>query len=52
MSDPVHTFFSQWEIYRLCIEHNTLHHREVGEILRRELLGTKPTLHLPRSRLR
>jgi SAM-dependent methyltransferase len=38
MSDPVHTFFSQWEIYRLCIEHNTLHHREVGAILRRELL--------------
>ena len=39
MSDPVHTFFSQWEIYRLCIEHNTLHHREVGAILRRELLA-------------
>jgi len=37
MSDPVHGFFSQWDIYRLCIEHNTLHHREVGEILRREL---------------
>ena len=37
MSDPVHTFFSQWDIYRLCIEHNTLFHREVGEILRREL---------------
>jgi SAM-dependent methyltransferase len=34
----VHTFFSQWDIYRLCIEHNTLHHREIGEILRRELL--------------
>jgi SAM-dependent methyltransferase len=38
MSDPVHAFFSQWDIYRLCIEHNTLHHREVGGILRRELL--------------
>ena len=38
MSDPVHSFFSQWEIYRLCIEHNTLFHREVGAILRRELL--------------
>ena len=37
MSEAVHTFFSQWEIYRLCIEHNTLFHREVGEILRREL---------------
>ena len=43
MSDPVHTFFSQWEIYRLCIEHNTLFHREVGAILRRELLArTEP----------
>jgi SAM-dependent methyltransferase len=43
MSDPVHTFFSQWEIYRLCIEHNTLFHREVGGILRREMLdGTEP----------
>jgi SAM-dependent methyltransferase len=39
MSDAVHSFFSQWEIYRLCIEHNTLHHREVGEILRGELAG-------------
>lgn len=39
MSEAVHAFFSQWEIYRLCIEHNTLHHREVGEILRRELLA-------------
>jgi ubiquinone/menaquinone biosynthesis C-methylase UbiE len=38
MSEAVHAFFSQWDIYRLCIEHNTLHHREVGEILRRELL--------------
>jgi len=37
MSEAVHTFFSQWEIYRLCIEHNTLFHREVGDILRREL---------------
>jgi SAM-dependent methyltransferase len=39
MSDPVHSFFSQWEIYRLCIEHNTLFHREVGDILRHELLA-------------
>ena len=39
MSEAVHAFFSQWEIYRLCIEHNTLFHREVGEILRRELLA-------------
>lgn len=38
MSEAVHAFFSQWEIYRLCIEHNTLFHREVGAILRRELL--------------
>jgi SAM-dependent methyltransferase len=38
MSEAVHAFFSQWEIYRLCIEHNTLHHREVGAILHRELL--------------
>jgi ubiquinone/menaquinone biosynthesis C-methylase UbiE len=37
MSEAVHTFFSQWDIYRLCIEHNTLFHREVGEMLRREL---------------
>lgn len=37
MSEAVHTFFSQWDIYRLCIEHNTLFHREVGDILRREL---------------
>jgi ubiquinone/menaquinone biosynthesis C-methylase UbiE len=43
MSKAVHAFFSQWEIYRLCIEHNTLHHREVGEILRRELrMCSKP----------
>jgi SAM-dependent methyltransferase len=43
MSDPVHSFFSQWEIYRLCIEHNTLFHREVGDILHRELLArTEP----------
>ncbi|MBU3665214.1 MAG: class I SAM-dependent methyltransferase [Chthoniobacterales bacterium] len=36
-------FFSHWETYRLCIERNTLHHREVGEILRGELLAvTKP----------
>ena len=37
MSEAVHTFFSQWDIYRLCIEHNTLFHREVGEMLSREL---------------
>lgn len=43
MSEAVHAFFSQWDIYRLCIEHNTLFHREVGEILRRELLAhTEP----------
>jgi hypothetical protein len=43
MSEAVYAFFSQWEIYRLCIEHNTLHHREVGAILRRELLArTQP----------
>ena len=39
MSEAVHAFFSQWDIYRLCIEHNTLFHREVGAILRRELLA-------------
>lgn len=39
MPDPVQTFFSQWDIYRLCIEHNTLFHREVGEILHRELVS-------------
>ena len=37
MPEEIRAFFSQWEIYRLCIEHNTLFHREVGEILRREL---------------
>ena len=37
MSEAVHAFFSQWEIYRLCIEHNTLFHREVRGILGREL---------------
>jgi len=43
MSEAVHAFFSQWEIYRLCIEHNTLFHREVGAILRCELLArTEP----------
>jgi SAM-dependent methyltransferase len=43
MSEAVHAFFSQWEIYRLCIEHNTLFHREVGEILRHEFLArTEP----------
>ena len=39
MREAVHSFFSQWEIYRLCIGHNTLFHREVGEILRRELIA-------------
>ncbi len=39
MQPDVHTFFSNWEVYRLCIEHNTLHHREVGGILRKELAG-------------
>jgi len=39
----VHAFFSQWDIYRLCIEHNMLFHREVGAILRCELLAkTEP----------
>jgi ubiquinone/menaquinone biosynthesis C-methylase UbiE len=43
MSEAVHAFFSQWEIYRLCIEHNTLFHREVGDILHRQLLArTQP----------
>jgi SAM-dependent methyltransferase len=43
MSETVHAFFSQWDIYRLCIDHNTLFHREVGAILRRELLDrTEP----------
>lgn len=42
MSELVHAFFSQWEIYRLCIEHNTLFHREVGGILRRDWLA-RPT---------
>ena len=27
-------FFTNWDVYRLCIEHNTLFHREVGAILR------------------
>ena len=35
----VREFFSSWDVYRLCIEHNTLHHREVGRILRDELSG-------------
>lgn len=39
----VHGFFSNWDVYRLCIEQNTLHHREVGGILREQLLArTKP----------
>lgn len=39
MVSAVHSFFSQWDIYRLCIEHNTLFHREVGQILASELLA-------------
>ena len=38
MSEAVRAFFTQWEIYRLCIEHNTLHHREVGAMLRDGLM--------------
>lgn len=37
MLRDVQAFFTSWEIYRLCIEHNTLHHREVGAILGAEL---------------
>lgn len=37
MQSDVHKFFSNWEVYRLCIEHNTLHHREVERILHEEL---------------
>lgn len=29
----VQAFFAQWEIYRQCIKHNTLHHREVWALL-------------------
>ena len=39
MSEPagaVERFFAQWQVYRLCIEHNTLHHRQVEAVLRRE----------------
>jgi SAM-dependent methyltransferase len=32
----VERFFAQWQVYRLCIEHNTLHHRQVEAVLRRE----------------
>lgn len=39
MTEAVRAFFTQWEIYRLCIEHNTLHHREVGALLRDGLLA-------------
>lgn len=41
MSHTVHDFFSQWDIYRLCLEHNTLHHREVAQILVRELASCR-----------
>ncbi len=34
----VKDFFAQWEVYRLCIDHNTLHHRQVGEALRAQFL--------------
>jgi len=34
----VKEFFAQWEVYRLCIDQNTLHHRQVGEALRAEFL--------------
>ncbi len=37
MPTDVHAFFANWDIYRLCIEHNTLFHREVGAILRAQL---------------
>lgn len=37
MLRDVQAFFTSWEIYRLCIEHNTLHHREVGAILAAKL---------------
>ncbi|MBJ7260280.1 MAG: class I SAM-dependent methyltransferase [Chthoniobacterales bacterium] len=39
MSEDVRAFFANWDIYKLCLEHNTLHHREVGEILRTRLLA-------------
>jgi ubiquinone/menaquinone biosynthesis C-methylase UbiE len=29
----VQAFFAQWEVYRQCIKHNTLHHREVWAML-------------------
>ncbi len=34
MAETVRSFFTNWDIYKLCIEHNTLFHREVGAILR------------------
>lgn len=37
----IHGFFSNWDIYRLCIEQNTLHHQEVGSIMRGELLARR-----------
>lgn len=37
----VREFFSQWDIYRLCIRHNTLHHREAEQLLRKELAPRK-----------
>lgn len=41
----VRSFFTQWDIYRLCIEHNTLHHREVGALLRSELAARQAPFH-------
>lgn len=37
MVETVRSFFTNWDIYKLCIEHNTLFHREVGTILRARL---------------
>lgn len=37
MAETVRSFFTNWDIYKLCIEHNTLFHREVGAILRARL---------------
>lgn len=39
MKKAVADFFAHWEVYRLCIEHNTLHHREVESALRIEMTG-------------
>lgn len=37
MAETVRSFFTSWDTYRLCIEHNTLFHREVGAVLRTRL---------------